>query len=562
MPRGPKGLIVYLITLLAALTWGLPLLSGVDFSYDDREAIVGNPVVEGQLPALEAFQRDYWHHLEDAGHYRPLATVLLRMDRSSSSKPEPLIFRRTNVILHVLIVALLGIALLRLTGEGRSPFPWFGLAVFAVHPASADVVAWISGRTSLVSGLGAAGGLLLLSFAETRRWIIPLAAGIGTGFALLGKEDGVVVAAALPLFAWWRFGMRAALAAALGAGVAVLAVMGLRAAALGSPLPSSTAPTVGDAELTERVALGLGAWWHGIAGAFTPWEPSSPSLRVEDVQPRRWLWLLWLVGAAGGTVLLQWRSQAGAKAAALGLAAMCLAALPLLQIVPAGELFAPRFLYQPFLFGTVAVSWLACAAFTIFGRARVPLLVACILGLAAVSATSASARYASRLSFWRSFPQSQDDWGHRWNALGEAEREVGNLEAAELNFRRATELDPGRGAPFGNLGSLAMRRGDWEDAESLLLAAIQRDPECVTPRANLANLRLREKRPQDALDLYREAIAHAPGRASLHRGLARAYLRTGDLEGAQTSVEEALRLLPNDPIALRLADEIEIAPPK
>ena len=162
---GPARLERYAALLLAALAilvWAIPLVGSVDFSYDDKEAIVSNPVVTGALPAREAFDRDYWHHLEDAGHYRPLATLLLRHDHERAGGAVPATFRWTNVLLHALIVGLLAAAWRRLSIRHGLPFPWFGLAVLAVHPACADVVAWISGRTSLVSGLGAAAGIILL----------------------------------------------------------------------------------------------------------------------------------------------------------------------------------------------------------------------------------------------------------------------------------------------------------------------------------------------------------------------------------------------------------------
>jgi len=148
------------LVALTLLLWGVVALpQDAGPAYDDREAVVGNPVVEGALPARAAFARDYWHHLEDAGHYRPLATLLLRVDRAASGGPPAapnwVRFRRTNVALHGLVVALLGAALIRFGARRGLPVPWVGLAVLALHPACADVVAWISGRTSLVSALGA-----------------------------------------------------------------------------------------------------------------------------------------------------------------------------------------------------------------------------------------------------------------------------------------------------------------------------------------------------------------------------------------------------------------------
>ena len=121
------------LAAVAFLVWSIPLLSPVAFSYDDKEAIVTNPVVTGALPFDSAFDRDYWHHLEDAGHYRPLATLLLRMDHARAGAPHPATFRWTNVLLHALIVGLLAAAWQRLSRTHRLPYPWFGLAVRSVR---------------------------------------------------------------------------------------------------------------------------------------------------------------------------------------------------------------------------------------------------------------------------------------------------------------------------------------------------------------------------------------------------------------------------------------------
>ncbi|MEM1451376.1 MAG: hypothetical protein AAGI22_19820, partial [Planctomycetota bacterium] len=230
--ESPAAAIVVAIVSLSVFAWTLAIPSGAGFSYDDREAIVGNPVVEGAVPAWEAFRRDYWHHYEDAGHYRPGATLLLRWDRARAERPDgtldPAVFRRTNVGLHAAVLVLLGLALLRMAGRSRVAVPWFGFGLLALHPACADVVAWISGRTSLLSALGAAVGLLASTFVtgdpERRRSdavVAALAGLLGTGLALLGKEDGVVLVVALPIACAWMGGRRAAVASLVGCLAAV-----------------------------------------------------------------------------------------------------------------------------------------------------------------------------------------------------------------------------------------------------------------------------------------------------------------------------------------------------
>ena len=63
--RGPLQVLV--CTLLALLAW-LPASRLDGWAYDDREALDNHPVVQGSVPALQAFREDYWTHLGAAGH--------------------------------------------------------------------------------------------------------------------------------------------------------------------------------------------------------------------------------------------------------------------------------------------------------------------------------------------------------------------------------------------------------------------------------------------------------------------------------------------------------------
>ena len=103
----------------------------------------------------------------------------------------------------------------------------------------ADSVAWISGRTSMVSALG--GTAALLAAAAAPGWI-GVAAGVALALlaGLLGKEDAVVFLPAALLIGWSR-SPRRVLAVACGGALAVGAALALRGQALGSMLPS--APT-------------------------------------------------------------------------------------------------------------------------------------------------------------------------------------------------------------------------------------------------------------------------------------------------------------------------------
>ncbi|MDG1983557.1 MAG: tetratricopeptide repeat protein [Planctomycetota bacterium] len=567
-PRGgspwPWLLGLLLVTLAA---WGpASIPTTVGPSYDDREAVVGNPVVDGSLPARSAFQRDYWHHIEDAGHYRPLAALLLRWDRSASpegrgTEPDWIRFRRTNVVLHALIVLLAGAALIRLDRSHGLPLPWLGLGLFALHPAAADVVAWISGRTSLVSAMGAAIGLLgAASLSPTSRGRGLRGAAVAFAaclIALLGKEDGVVLIPLLPLLLARCSGRRAAIGGVLGGAAALLAVAALRQHALGSPIPSSPTAPLAALPLLERLPLGLAAWWSGACEFLSPWRAWPPSIHLADLEARPGPWLraaaLLAAGfAAAVTLAVRGSARTGPAGAAacaglVSLGAVALALLPLVQIVPAGELFAPRFLYQPMLLGCYASSALLeaglCRLPSTWLRAAARLA---ILGVCVASIPDAASTYDSRASFWRAHLPAHEEDPRVWNDLGNAARESGDLLAARAAFEHAIELDPDYSRPRTNLGTLALSEGDLLEAELQLRAAVAAGPNNPVARANLGNVLLRAGAHEEAAAEYRRAVGLAPGRGAFHRGLGRSLLESGDSAGACAALEQALALDPGD----------------
>ena len=577
---GPKRAVALLAILwLTALTWWLGLPAQPDYSFDDREAVVGNPVVMGELPASTAFERDYWHHLGDAGHYRPLATLALRFDASRvdvQSPAAPRTFRLTNLALHLLVILTAGVGLILLERRGGPIFPWFGLGLLAVHPASADAVAWISGRTSLLSGLGAALALVLIALGSRESvggMRLLLATFIGVLISLLGKEDGIVIAAAAPLVALAlptaegagaKVRLARGFAAFLGALAATALVAWLRQEALGSPMPAAPSAPLGGVPIIDRVALGVSAWWQGVVHALAPWTESAPSLNVDDLLDRPNLssptvaavhgagvFGFGIIGIACIVAAVAWfvRRAPGAR---LSLLLSGLAALPLIQLVPAGEIFAPRFLYQPLLLGVV---WVAAVG----RRLGVPVQVVLLLAFAGFSVFRAAPVYDSRQTYWEAHLPMHDSEAKVWNALGECAREKGELDDAKRHFKRSHALDPRYSRPLASLGAMAAKAGDLDAAEKWLTEAIFEGRNEHAPRGNFATVLLRLGRTDEALEFYQDAARLSPGRATYHRGIARASIELGLFTEARAALKTASELSPKDASTQALLTDLENA---
>ncbi len=192
------------VALLAAVASLNTLRNG--FVWDDQELIVGNDAVKSAGTLAKGLTRDFFAHRPDDfayGYYRPLTTLSYAADYAAW-RLRPAGYHATNILLNTACVCLGTLLLLRL---GLVPGAAFCAGVlFAVHPIHVETVAWISGRTDLLSLLLALASFLVFLSARDgggrlhrRRAALLLAASAAAyAGALLAKEMSLV----LPL---WLF---------------------------------------------------------------------------------------------------------------------------------------------------------------------------------------------------------------------------------------------------------------------------------------------------------------------------------------------------------------------
>jgi tetratricopeptide (TPR) repeat protein len=551
MPHRPSPILVCALALVA---WSGSILRA-GFSFDDREAIEANPVVEGGLPWSAAFQRDYWEHVGAAGHYRPLATLALRLDHGLYGD-RAFGFHLTNILLHLLAVWLACLVWRRLAEPVA--WPWFGICVFAAHPVLADSVAWISGRSSmlvLASGLAATWAIAALAppgrrLLASKHWGVAACAFAGVLLALCSKEDGVVWVLALPLVAL-RHSRKLGAQAAVGAVLGLTLAAALRAAALGSPWPSAPhAPLAGHGLLTRLTVAGramveglrLLAWPasyppHYRAAAFL--DPGQGASGVTVLGVFGWAWLAALV-LAGGLAIRRRRASTTGWSAWL----VACALLPVLQIVPAGEVFAPRFLYLPLALSAplVHAGWARA-----FRGSRAGLVCAgLVCALMIAGAWSRSSVYADRASYARAVLAHHPRDARSLNDLGVALLEAQRPEAARRAWQRAASLDPDYGRAWSNLGAQQMREGRHAAALAPLRRAVALGAGNPVAHCNLGNCLRLLGRNEEAREVFARATEIAPGMTAAWRGLGRACLALERPAAARAALDRALALDPAD----------------
>ena len=142
---------------VAVLLAGLVYVNALDnpFVYDDRRLIVENRSIRPPLNLQAVVLREVM---------RPAVNISYAIDRVLWG-PSPAGFHVTNVLLHMLNVALLFEFVRR--GTGRVVSAFIAAALFAVHPMMTQAVGYISGRAEVLCTT-----FVLMALAAARRWML------------------------------------------------------------------------------------------------------------------------------------------------------------------------------------------------------------------------------------------------------------------------------------------------------------------------------------------------------------------------------------------------------
>jgi tetratricopeptide (TPR) repeat protein len=167
------------------------------FTSDDLAMIVDN---EGNMGSFEAvskfFMASVWEFSSfetgDRSLYRP-AWLLWHFLNYNINGQQPFGWHLGNVALHTLNVFLVASLIRRLLPETSAREQYLAAALFAVHPALTQSVAWITGSTDiLLTTAFLAGFLSYLRFCETGLARHLALTGLWYGVAVLSKEAGFI----------------------------------------------------------------------------------------------------------------------------------------------------------------------------------------------------------------------------------------------------------------------------------------------------------------------------------------------------------------------------------
>ncbi len=545
---------------LAGFLIGLPCLNG-GFVRDDYLYVATNPQVIDDGYGVSAILGSPFaeHNETPLGLWRPLTTASWRADRLlAGGASDTAVFHIHNLVLNgiagalvVLLAAAIGLPVLTAGIAGL---------LFAVHPARAEAVFWISGRSELLMTVFS----LLCCFVAQRAssaWK-PFGAAICALAAFAAKEQGLAVvflAAFMPGIARTD---RLRILAAIG--IALVVAFVYRGYVVGALGPSAAGtqvfPELND--FAQRVPYGLAFLWRYVRLMF--WPRALINEYDDPAAPAPAEVALGLVVALCLAAAMLAGLVGRAPRAAFGAVLLAAPLAPVLNVVyRTGETFAERFLCLPLAGAALLLS----TAFASRPKIGAALLLVPVLA-AGVRAFDRAFDWRSQRTLAEAAVRDAPDVGGSWHMIaadrmdeyGVAEPSPESLSIASEALRKAATLDPhrapllqimarrrfrdGAADPYGVVG-----RAAFKEALSLLdlaatidptLPALQTDRGVALMKlertaeaeaAYLADLAGGTRRPEPAMDLA--AIYDGTERADAARKLRMRALATAEDDAAK-----------------------------
>ncbi len=508
--------LISLALALATTLVYLPVFQNELVDYDDDYYISQNPNLKLGL-SPEGLR---WAFTESYGaNWYPLTWLSLMADYELFGISAPA-FHGMNLALHVASAVLLFYVFLRMTGSlGASAFI---AAVFALHPAHVESVAWAAERKDVLSALFWM--LTLWAYARyaenssARRLAL---VGLFLALGLLSKPMVVTLPFVLLLLDVWPLGrlgkvplqrlvLEKAPLFALVAIASAITFLVQRAEGAVQPLETYSVET--------RVANALVAYVAYVGKAFWPTRLSPYYPHPGDRLP------LWQAGAAFAALAavtllalaLAWRRERF-RFLPVGWFWYLGTLVPVIGLVQVGQqAMGDRYTYLPYVGLGIVVA---------FGIAEMPKSVPrpalAVLGSASIVALAVAA--SAQVRVWR--------------------------DSVTL-FEHALSVTEENALAHINLGVAYLNRGRLEDAERELDAAIRIHPGAAEAHLALAGVREGQGRPDEALEMYRAALRLDPDSSSTHREMAALLLTLGDSAQALVHFREASALSPRDGDAL------------
>ena len=499
-----------LLVAITLLVYAVSFFNG--FVWDDEVIIVNNP----QTLSLRNITEVLLSPDMVKPYYRPLNRATYMFDYQLAGM-NPAWYHGVNIVIHLGNVVLLYLVCRHFLPDRNATL--LVALLFAVHPANAESVNFISARNTLLALFFSLASLLAFVNARKKKLRWPLLSALLFFCALLSKETGFMLIAVITLYCiislpgeeneQWQWRKR--LSAMIPYLFVTIVYFFMRIYSLQEIMGISTPA---EENLISRLAknyhiipqyLGLLLFpsdltiFHSVprGGLFTP----------------LWHFAAWLALLAAIFLIVTSRN----RAALFGLAWFTINYVPIANIVPipSGQI-TERFLYFPaagfFIALGVVLSWFRSRQGNkyLFWGGTTAVLLAC-----ATMTIQRNLDWRNDLKLFSSSARNDPMSPEAHYNLGTAYREHGNMAAARKEWETTLAIDPSHAEALIQMGTLAATQGELQKAEQYYLASLKASPGKTDSYKSMAHYNLGkiyEKwgQPLQALPHYEQFLKVAP----------------------------------------------------
>lgn len=497
------GLFLGILLLTAALFAPAGGFSAINL--DDPPYVFDNPHVASGL----SWSNVRWAFTSvHESWYLPMLWISYMADVSLWGG-APGVFHWVNILLHAANAGLLFWVLRCATGSVWASA--FAAALFAIHPARIESVAWITERKDVLSGFF----WMLALLVHLRQAQKPSGGKIALLallflLGLLSKASVVFLPAALLLLDYWPLDR---LRTARSWRTCLLEKIPLFAMAAAFTL------------LTLKTHLSTGGQYSPMAGwarltlipgNFFPYLskffwPVNLSVYYAEHDAVHWV-PFWAASISLAAIsILCWQARRRAPYLLMGWLWFLVATLPVIRGLRTGLAdYAIRFLYLSSIGLTLPIAWGFSAVFAHRSKGR---LLLGTLALAVLGACAGLTAY--NLRFWRD---------------------------SDALFGRAWELDPDNYLGITGRGLALQKQGRWPEALAFFRDAANRHPDVARYRLHEALALVNMDLLPEAFSLLEQAAAQEPLEPELQYGLGVAFLRADRPADAKRHLAQAIEL--------------------
>jgi tetratricopeptide (TPR) repeat protein len=517
--------------------WGLALVVAVivaylpvwraGFIWDDETILTRNPCIVGSLGLKELWTTQ-------AADICPFTLTTFWAEHKLWGL-APLPYHVVNVFLQAACAVLLWRVLLRMEVPGA----WFGAALWALHPAQVESVAWISEMKNTESGFFFL--LTIFFFLRDRTGLSLLFAAL----AMTSKTSTVILPVVLLLCVWWRKGswdwngwIKIAPMFVLSLICGLLSIWTQKPSPMDNPRWAESWPqrlaTAGDA---IWFYLGKLLWPHPLTLIYPRWQIDAAA--VFAYAP--------LLAALLLTVLLWWWRNSWARPFLFAWGYFLIALFPALGLLhmsyASHSLVADHFQYLAGM-GPLALAGAGAARMAEIKGSLIWAAGGALLLILSFASWNRSRLYLNDETIWTdTLARNPSSWTAH-NNLGRILVDRGELDAASAHAHASLQVNPNSAEAYNILGIAASKEGRAQDAVGLFQEAIQREPKDAEAFTNLGNVYAQQGKTSEALASYQKSLEFNPSYILAYIDAGAALEKKGRSDEAIAAYGKALAIDP------------------